>query len=136
MLSIVVSRLLKPAKIRKSKTVTIRVRNGRTMHSLQGVDVAVWLGKEQVAQHSKVFDTHALEIFIRTDFRRRTSHVKLLSLQRPYALHCNFVGGLFSVYLHLLERKETVLRFVTHTHGTENYQPGNQSWRTDCPPCR
>ena len=44
MLSIVARRLLKQAKIRKMKTVAIRVGDGRTIHSLGGVDVTVSLG--------------------------------------------------------------------------------------------
>ena len=41
-------RLLKQAKIRKTKTVAIRVADGRTIHSLVGVDVTVCPGNEQV----------------------------------------------------------------------------------------
>ena len=47
-LSIVARRLLKQAKIRKTKTVAIRVGDGRTIHSLGGVDVTVCLGGEEV----------------------------------------------------------------------------------------
>ena len=43
-LSIVARRLLKQAKIRKTKTVPIRVGDGRTIHSLGGVDVTVSSG--------------------------------------------------------------------------------------------
>ena len=85
-LSIVARRLLKQAKIRKTKTVAIRVRDGRTIHSLGGVDVTVCLGDEQVTQHCKVLDTDAFDIVMHTDFLRRNPQVKLLSLERPYAL--------------------------------------------------
>ena len=47
-LSIVARRLPKQAKIRKTKTVAIRVGDGRTIHSLVGVDVTMCLGDEQV----------------------------------------------------------------------------------------
>ena len=41
-LSIVAHRLLKQAKIRSTKTVAIRVGDGRTIQSLGGVDVTVF----------------------------------------------------------------------------------------------
>ena len=85
-LSIVARRLLKQAKIRKTKTVAIRVGDGQTIHSLGGVDVTVCLGNEEVTQHCKVLDTDAFDIVIGTDFLRFNPQVKLLSLQRPYAL--------------------------------------------------
>ena len=44
-LSIVALRLLKQAKIRKSKTVAIRAGDGRTIHSLGGVDVTLLSGR-------------------------------------------------------------------------------------------
>ena len=47
-LSIVARGLLKQARIQKTKTVAIRVGDGRTIHSLGGVDVTVCLGDEQV----------------------------------------------------------------------------------------
>ena len=47
-LSIVARRLLKKARIWETKTVAIRVRDGRTIHSLGQVDVTVCLGDEQV----------------------------------------------------------------------------------------
>ena len=46
MLSIVVRRLLKQAKIRTTKTVARRVGDGCTIYSLGGVDVTVCLGDE------------------------------------------------------------------------------------------
>ena len=121
-LSIVASRLLKKAKIRKTKTLAIRVMDGQTIHSLGGVDVTVYLGDEQVTQHCKVLDTNAFDNVIRTDFLRRNPQVKLLSLQRPYALHCDFGSGLFSVPLELSGRKESGLRYVNRSDRTEHYQ--------------
>ena len=120
--SIVARRLLKQAKIRKTKTVAIRVGDGRIIHSLGGVGVTVCLGDEQVTQHCKVLDTNAFNIVIGTDFLRRNPQVKLLSLQRPYALHCDFGSGLFSVPLELSGRKESALRYVNRFYRTENYQ--------------
>ena len=121
-LSVVARRLLNQAKIRKTKAVGIRVGDGRTIHSLGGVDVTVCLGDEQVTQHCKVLDTDAFDIVIGTDFLRRTPQVKLLSLQRPYALHCDFGSCLFSVPLELSGRKESGLRYVNLSYRTENYQ--------------
>ena len=47
----------------------------------------------------------------------------MLSLQRPYSLHCNFGSGLFSVPLELSGRKESGLRYASKTnYRTENYQ--------------
>ena len=40
-------------------------------------------------------------IVIGTNFLRRNPQVKLVSLQRPYALHCNLGSGPFSVTLEL-----------------------------------
>ena len=48
--------------------------------------------------------------------------MKLLSLQRPYALHCNFDNGLFSVPLELSGRKVSGLRDVNQSFPTGNYQ--------------
>ena len=115
-LSIVARRLLKQPKIRKTKTVAIRLGDGRTIHSLGGVDVTVCLDDEQVTQHCKVLDTDAFDIVIGTDFLRRNPQVKLLSLQRPYALHCHFGSGLFSVPLELSRRKESGLRYVNRSY--------------------
>ena len=86
-----------------------------------GVDVTVCLGDEQVTQHCKVLDTDAFDIVIGTDFLRRNPQVKLLSLQRPYALHCDFGSGLLSVPLELSGRKESGLRYVNRSYRTENY---------------
>ena len=44
--SIVDRRLPKQTKIQKTRTVAIRVGDGRTIHSLGGVDVTVCLGDE------------------------------------------------------------------------------------------
>ena len=80
------------------------------------------LGGEQVTQHCKVLDTDAFDIVIGTDFLRNNSQVKLLSLQRPYALQCDFGSGLFSVPLELSGRKESGLCYVNRSSRTENYQ--------------
>ena len=47
-LSIVALRLLKQAKIRKIKAMAIRVGDGRTIHSLVGVDMTMCVGDQQV----------------------------------------------------------------------------------------
>ena len=114
--------LPKEAKIRKTKTVAIRVGDGRTIHSLGGVDVTVCLGDEEVPQHCKVLDTDAIDIVIGTDFLRFNPQVKLLSLQRPYALLCDFGSGLYSVPLELSGLKESGLRYMNRSYRTENYQ--------------
>ena len=98
-LSIVAWRLLKTLK--KTNTVAIRVEDGRTIHSLKGVDVTFCLGDETVTRHCRVLDTDAFDIVIGADF---------LSLQSPYSLHCDFGSGLFSVPLELSGRKESGLR--------------------------
>ena len=47
----------------------------------------------------------------------------MLSLQRPYSLHCDFGSGLFSVPLELSGQEESGLRYASRTkHRTENYQ--------------
>ena len=84
--------------------------------------MTVCLSDDQVTQHCKVLDTNAFDIVIGTDFLRRNPQVKLLSLQRPYALHCDFGSGLFSVPLELSGRKESSLRYVNRSYQTENYQ--------------
>ena len=76
---------------------------------------------EQVTQHCKVLDTNAFDIVIRTDFLRCNPQVNLLSLQGPYALHCDFGSGLFSVPLELSGQKESGLRYVNRLYRTENY---------------
>ena len=87
-----------------------------------GVDLTVCWGDEQVTQHCKVLDIDAFDIVIGTDFLCRTLQVKLLSLQRPYALHCDFGSGHFSVPLELSGRKESGLRYVNRSYRAENYQ--------------
>ena len=120
-LSIVARRLLKTFK--KTKAVAIRVEDGRTINSLGGIDVTICLGDETVTQHCRVLDTDAFEIVIGTDFLRRNPQVKMLSLQRPYSLHCDFGSGLFSVPLELSGRKESGLRYAAKTnYRTENCQ--------------
>ena len=75
-----------------------------------------------MTQHCKVLDTDAFDIVIGTDFQRRNPLVKLLCLQRPYALHYDFGTGLFSVPLELSGRKESGLRYMQRSYRTENYQ--------------
>ena len=120
-LSIAARRLLKTFK--KTKTVAIRVGDGRTIHSLGGVDVTICLCDETVTQHCRVLDTDAFDVIIGTDFLGRNPQVKMLSLQRPYSLHCDFGSGLFSVPLKLSGRKESEVRYAAKTnYRTENYQ--------------
>ena len=120
-LSIVVRRLLKTFK--KTKTVAIRLGDGRTIHSLGGVDVTICLGDETVTQHCRVLDTDAFDIVVGTDVLRRNPQGKMLCLQRPYSLHCDFGSGHFSVPLKLSGRKESGLRYAAKTnYPTENYQ--------------
>ena len=124
-LSIVARRLLKT--IKKTKTVAIRVGDGRTIHSLGGIDVTICFGDETVTQHCRVLDTDAFDIVIGTDFLRRNSQVKMLSLQRPYLVHCQFGSGLFSASLELSGRKESGLCYAAKTnYRTENYQLSRQ----------
>ena len=119
--SIVARRLLRTFK--KTKTVAIRVGDGRTIYSLGGVDVTIYLGDETVTQHCRVLDTGAFDIVIGTDILRRKPKVKMLSLQRPYSLHCQFDTGLFPVPLELSGREESGLRYASKTnYRTENYQ--------------
>ena len=120
-LSIVDRRLLKTFK--KTKTVAIRVGDGRTIHSCGGVDVSICLGDKTVTQHCRLLDTDAFGMVIGTDFLRRNPQAKMLSLQRPYSLHCNFGSGLFSVPLELSGWKESGLRYAPKTnYRTEIYQ--------------
>ena len=121
-LSIVACRLLKEAKIWKTKTVAIRVGDGKTIHSLGGVHVTVCLGDEQVTQQCKVLDTDAFDNVIGTYFLRRNPELELFSLQHPNALHCDFGSGLFSVPLELTGRRESGLCYVNCSYRTENYQ--------------
>ena len=109
-LSIVARRLLNTFK--ETKTVAIRIGDGRTIHSLGGVDVTICLGDETVTQHCRVLDTDAFDIVIGTDFLRRNPQVKMLSLQPPYSLHRDFSSGLFSVPLELPDEKS--LGCATH----------------------
>ena len=122
MLSIVTRRLLKQAKIRKTKAKTIRVRVGRTIHSLWGVNVTVCPGDEEISQHCKVLDSDAFDIFIGTDFLCRSPRVTLLSLQRLYAFNCDFGSGIFSALLGLSGQKVSGLRYVNRSYRTENSQ--------------
>ena len=113
-LSIVARRLLKTYK--KIKTVAIEVGDGRTINLLVVVDVSICLGDKSAMQHCEVLDTNAFDIVISTDFLRKNPEVKMLSLQRPYALHCGFGNGLFSVPLELSGRKESGLRYTARTN--------------------
>ena len=120
-ISIVVWRLLKAFK--KTKTVNIRVGDERTIHSLGGVDVTIYLGDETVTQHCRVLHTDGFDIVIGAYFLRRNPQVKMLSLARPYSLHCHFGSGLFSVPLELSGQKESGLRDASKTnYRTQNYQ--------------
>ena len=120
-LSIVARRLLKTFK--KTNTLAIRVGDGRTIHSLGGVDVTICLGDETVTQHCKVLDTDAFDIVIGTNYLGRNPQVKMLSLQCPYSLHCDFASGLFSLPLELSGRKESGLRHAAKSnYRIENYQ--------------
>ena len=84
--------------------------------------MTVCFGNEQVTQHCKVLDTDAFDIVVGRDFRCRNPQVKLLFLQRPYALHCDFCSSLFFVPLEPSGRKESGLRYVNRSYRTENYQ--------------
>ena len=120
-LSIVARRLLKTFK--KTKTVAIKVGDGCTIHSLGGVNVTICLGNKTAIQHCRVLDTDAFDIVIGTDFLRRNPQGKMLSLQRPYSLHCDLGSGLFSAPLELSGQKESGLRYAAKTnYRTENYQ--------------
>ena len=120
-LSIVARRLLKTFKI--TKTVAIRVGDGRTVHSLGRVDVTVCLGDKTVTQHCRVLDTDGFDIIIGTDFLPRNPQVKMLSPQRPYSLQCDFGSGHFSVSLELSAQKESQLRYAAkNKYRTENYE--------------
>ena len=118
-LSIVAQSLLKTFK--HTKTVAIRVGDGRTIHSLGLVHVSICLGDETVTQDCRVLDTDAFDIVIGTDFLRRNPQVKILSLQHPYSLHCDFRSGLFSVPYELSGRRESGLIYAAKT----NYRTGN-----------
>ena len=79
-------------------------------------------GDEKATQHCKMLHTDTFDIVMDTDFLRSNSQVKLLFLQCPYALHCDFGSCLFSVPLDLSRRKESGLRYVNWSHRNENYQ--------------
>ena len=120
-LSILARRLLKTFK--KTKTVAIRVGNGCIIHSLGGVGVTICLGNETVTKQCRVLDTDAYDVVIGTDVLRRNPQVKMLCLQRPYSVHCDFGSGLFSVHLELSGQRESGLGYAAKTnHRTENYQ--------------
>ena len=80
-------------------------------------------GDESVLQHCRVLVTDAFDIVIGTDFLRKNRQVKMLSLARPYVVHCAFGSGLFSVPLELSGQKESGLGCAARTnYRTENYQ--------------
>ena len=128
-LSIVPRRLLKTFK--KTKTVAIRVGDGQTIHYLGGVDVCICLGDQSVTQQCRVLDTDAFDIVIGTDFLRRNPQVKILSLQRPYALHCDFGSG-SSPYLWSCQDEKSVGCAIVLK--TTNWPP--TSLKMDRGPCR
>ena len=120
-LSIVARHLLKTFK--KTKTVAIRVGDGRTINSFAAVDVTICLGDATVTQHCRGSDTDAFDIVIGTDFLRRNPQVNMLSLQRPFSRHCDLGSGLFSVRSELSGQKESGLCYAAKTnYRTENYQ--------------
>ena len=85
--------------------------------------MTICLGDKTVIQHCRVLDTDAFDYVIGTNFLRRNPQVKMLSLQSPYSLHCDFGGGLLSVSFEQSGRKESGLRYASKTnHRTENYQ--------------
>ena len=55
--------------------------------------MTVCAGDEELSQHSRVLNTDVFDIVIGTDFLGRNAQVELLSLERTYALHCNFSIG-------------------------------------------
>ena len=73
-------------------------------------------GDESVMQQCKLLDTNAFDIVIGTHVLRKKGQAKMLSLQRPYALHCDFDSGLFTVPLELSGRKESGLRYAQWTN--------------------
>ena len=113
-LSIVARRLLNSFK--KTKTVAIRVGDGLTIHSLGAVDVSICLRDETVTQHCRVLDTDTFDIIIDTNVLRRNPQVKMLFLQRPYSVHCDFGSGPFSVSSELSGQKKSGLRYAAKTN--------------------
>ena len=113
-LSTVARRPLKT--LEKTKNVAIRLGDRRSIHSLGDVDVSICLGDQAVMQHCRVLVTDAFDIVIGTHFLRNVPLVKILSLQRLHALHCNFRSGLFSLPLKLSGGKESGLRYAARTN--------------------
>ena len=68
-LSIVARRLVQTFK--ETKTVAIRIGDGRNIHSLGGGDVSISLGDRSVMQHCRVLDTDAFDILIGTDLLQK-----------------------------------------------------------------
>ena len=89
--------------------------------------MTICLGDETVTQQCRVLNTEAFDIVIGTDFLQRNPRVKMLSLERPYSLHCDFGSGPFSVPMELSGRKESGLRHAAKTnYRTENYHLARQ----------
>ena len=134
-LSIVARRLLKT--FRETETVAIRLGGGHSIHPLGGVDVSICPGNETVTEHCRVLDTDAFDIVIRTKFLRRNPQVKMLSLRRPYSLHCDFGSGLFSVPLELSGRNHSGLRYAAKTnYRTDHYQLARHVLENGLGPCQ
>ena len=92
------------------------------MDFLGAVDVPICLGNKSLMQHCRLPDTDAGVIGIGTGFLRKNPQVKMLSLQRPCALHCDFGSGLFFVPF-VSEGKESGLRYAAQAnYRTLNYQ--------------
>ena len=109
-LSIVARRLLKTFK--KTKTVAIRVGDGRTIHSLGAVDVTICLGDETVTQQCRVLDTNAFDIVIGTDFLRRNPRQKCCLPSAPILCTLTLAVG-SSPYLWSCQNKKS-LGCATH----------------------
>ena len=80
-LSIVARPLLKTFK--KTKTVAIRVGDGRTIYSLGVLDVTICLGDKTVTQHCRVLDTDTLDIIIGTHVLQRKPQKNLCLSNAP-----------------------------------------------------
>ena len=120
-LSIVPRRLLKTYK--KTKTVAIRVGDGRTIHSLGKGDVTICLGDKTVTKHCRVFDTDAFDIVIGTDFLRRNPQGKNAVSPAPLFSALQPWQWAASVPLELSRQKDSGLRYASKTnYRTENYQ--------------
>ena len=61
-----------------------------------GVNMTECLGDEDLTKLCKVRDTDAVTMSLAQIFMRRNPQAGLLSLQRPYALHCDFSTPMIS----------------------------------------